>query len=114
MLVDRLARSAGVAFAGRDGCAVSAPVAVGSTSIVLAKPQEFMNRSGPPLARLLAETGVPPGRLLVAVDDVHLAAGRIRLRREGSSGGHGGLASIIEVIGPEFPRLRMGVGAPPD
>jgi PTH1 family peptidyl-tRNA hydrolase len=117
MLVDRLGREAGVAFARRGGCEVTPPIRLdpaGAPLVRLAKPQDFMNLSGPPLARLLAEEELAPDRLLVVVDDVNLELGRIRLRREGSAGGHGGLESAIEALGSGFPRLRLGVGRGPE
>lgn len=81
--------------------------------MLLARPMLFMNRSGPPLAALLESVGLGPERLLVVTDDVNLPLGRLRLRASGSSGGHNGLASIIEEIGDGFPRLRLGVGGAP-
>ena len=94
---------------------VAGPVEVPGTSelALLARPQAYMNRSGPPLARLLREQELAPSRLLVACDDVNIDLGRIRLRPGGSAGGHNGLRSIIECVGTEFPRLRLGVGREP-
>ena len=80
----------------------------------MARPQLYMNRSGPPLQGLLELAGLPPERLLVACDDVNLPLGRLRLRPSGSAGGHNGLKSIIACIGTEFPRLRLGVGSGPE
>jgi PTH1 family peptidyl-tRNA hydrolase len=91
----------------------------GGAALWLAEPLTYMNRSGFGLADLLdaaeAETGaeLAPERLLVVTDDVHLPLGRLRLRTGGSAGGHNGLASIEEVLGHrDWPRLRVGVGAP--
>jgi PTH1 family peptidyl-tRNA hydrolase len=61
----------------------------------------------------MARERVPPDRVLVACDDVHLPLGKLRLRPDGSAGGHNGLRSIIDCIGQGFPRLRMGVGQEP-
>lgn len=117
MLVDRFAAAAGARLSRDRDVEVSRPVRIGSFPdaplVMLVKPMAFMNLSGPPLQGLMARERVAPGRLLVACDDVHLALGRLRLRPDGSSGGHGGLRSIIECIGPGFPRLRMGVGLEP-
>ncbi|MBI3722836.1 peptidyl-tRNA hydrolase [bacterium] len=84
--------------------------------VLLATPLAFMNRSGPPIKRLLDENAVSPeGDLLVVVDDIDLDVGRLRLRREGSSGGHLGLASIEEALGTQkWARLRVGVGRNPE
>ncbi|MFO7957363.1 MAG: aminoacyl-tRNA hydrolase [Candidatus Brocadiia bacterium] len=82
--------------------------------LLLFKPLGYMNRSGPPIARLLDREGASPADLLVLVDDVNLPLGTLRLRAGGSSGGHNGLASVRQALGTqEFARLRMGVGPCP-
>ncbi|MEZ0228214.1 MAG: aminoacyl-tRNA hydrolase [Planctomycetota bacterium] len=83
--------------------------------VLLATPLTFMNLSGPPIRRLLEENGSNAAEdLLVVVDDVDLAVGRLRLRREGSSGGHRGLESIEDALGTQrWSRLRLGVGRNP-
>lgn len=84
-------------------------------ALLLVKPVTFMNRSGVAVADVRDRFDVELGDVLVVVDDVHLDPGRIRLRRGGSDGGHNGLGSIIDCVGSEaFPRLRVGVGAPPE
>jgi PTH1 family peptidyl-tRNA hydrolase len=113
-LVARIADATGSPFRAAGDVEVAGPADPGGGGRAwLARPLRYMNRSGPPLARLLEQTGVPVERLLVACDDVNLPLGRIRLRPEGSAGGHNGLRSIIEQLGPGFARLRMGVGQPP-
>jgi len=77
---------------------------------VLVEPQTFMNLSGDAVGRLAAFHKLDAADVLVVVDEVQLPLGRIRLRRSGSAGGHNGLKSIIQHIGTEFPRLRIGVG----
>ena len=78
--------------------------------VVLLKPLSFMNRSGGPVAKKLDELGLEPEHMLVCYDDFALPLGRLRLRPAGSSGGHNGLQSVIEVLGTErVPRLRFGV-----
>jgi len=69
-----------------------------------------MNLSGPPTLGVATFYKVPPPRILVLVDDLDLPFARLRLRAEGSSGGHNGLKSLIEVFGQGFPRLRVGIG----
>jgi peptidyl-tRNA hydrolase, PTH1 family len=69
-----------------------------------------MNLSGPPALGVATFYKVPPARILVLVDDLDLPFGRLRLRADGSSGGHNGLKSLIEVFGQGFPRLRVGIG----
>jgi len=69
-----------------------------------------MNESGPPTLGVATFYKVPPPRVLVILDDLDLPFGRLRLRRSGTSGGHNGLKSLIEVFGTGFPRLRVGIG----
>jgi PTH1 family peptidyl-tRNA hydrolase len=76
----------------------------------LVEPLAFMNASGPPTLGVATFYKVPPPRILVVVDDLDLPFARLRLRLEGSSGGHNGLKSLIEVFGSGFPRLRIGIG----
>jgi peptidyl-tRNA hydrolase, PTH1 family len=114
MLADRLARAAGVSWQSEKGQQVAGPFRFGgSEAVLLVKPQDYMNLSGPPLQSLLTRQHVPLARLLVACDDINLPLGKLRLRPSGSAGGHNGLSSIIGCLGPEFPRLRLGVGKEP-
>jgi PTH1 family peptidyl-tRNA hydrolase len=86
----------------------------GRNTVLLVKPQEYMNRSGATIRLLLAEGWIPP-EILVVCDDVYLPLGTLRIRARGGTAGHQGLESILEATGSEeFPRLRIGVGpAPP-
>ena len=77
---------------------------------LLAKPKTFMNLSGEAVQRIAAFHQIAPSDMLIVVDDVNLPLGRLRLRRSGSAGGHNGLKSVIQHVGLEFPRLRIGVG----
>ena len=83
---------------------------VGNQSVLLAKPQTYMNRSGY-AARCFAERyGIDPTAVLVVYDEVNLPLGKLRLRRSGSPAGHRGLESVIENLRTaEVPRLRLGV-----
>ncbi len=82
--------------------------------IVLAKPRTFMNNSGEAVEYLLARFGGGPSSLVVVYDEMALLPGRIRLRAAGSDAGHNGIRSIIQAVGGTgFPRLRVGIGAPP-
>jgi peptidyl-tRNA hydrolase, PTH1 family len=80
--------------------------------ILLVKPETYVNGSGEAVQALLAFHQAPPGDLLVVVDDLNLALGTLRLRGEGSAGGHNGLRDIESRIGTAYPRLRIGIGAP--
>lgn len=82
--------------------------------LLLVKPSTLMNRSGETVAKLQSQIPlISPDQLLVLTDDVDLPAGRLRLRSQGSPGTHNGLKSVTEQIGKSFPRLRIGIGAPP-
>lgn len=83
--------------------------------LFLLKPQTFMNLSGRSVLQLSAYFHIPPQRILVMFDDISLDPGRIRIRAEGSAGGHNGIKSIIAELGSqEFPRVKIGVGAKPN
>lgn len=115
-LVDRLSSEWGLGPFRRSGPALAASGLVGEHEVLLLKPVTFMNRSGAALAPLREDLAVDIARdLLVAVDDVALDVGRVRLRPSGSPGGHNGLRSVELALGTrEYPRLRVGVGVPPD
>ena len=82
--------------------------------LMLVRPLTYMNESGRAVARLLPPH-LPLERLLVVVDDIHLPLGTLRLRPGGSPGGHNGLRSVEAHLGTSaYPRLRIGVGEPPD
>jgi PTH1 family peptidyl-tRNA hydrolase len=89
----------------------SASLAAGAGDVVLAKPLTFMNLSGAAVVGLLQFYKIEVPDLLVVVDEVQLETGRIRVRPEGSAGGHNGLKSVVASLGTVvFPRMRIGVG----
>jgi PTH1 family peptidyl-tRNA hydrolase len=83
--------------------------------VMLMKPMTFMNVSGRAVQQAMSFYQLAPEQILIVLDDVALPCGRLRLRAEGSSGGHNGLKSIESSIGTDqYPRLRIGVDAPPE
>ncbi len=79
---------------------------------MLLKPQTYMNLSGRSVLQLSSYFSIPPQRIIVLFDDISLAPGRLRIRADGSAGGHNGIKSIIAELGSqEFPRVKIGVGA---
>ena len=86
----------------------------GGNKVYLLKPQTYMNASGQSVLQMSAYFQIPPERILVLFDDISLEPGRLRIRPDGSAGGHNGIKSIISCIGSEaFPRIKIGVGAKP-
>lgn len=83
--------------------------------LFLLKPQTYMNLSGRSVLQLSAYFHIPPQRMIVLFDDISLPVGRLRVRAEGSAGGHNGIKSIIAELGSQdFPRVKIGVGAKPN
>ena len=83
--------------------------------LLLLKPQTFMNSSGRSVLQLSAYFHIPPQNIIVLFDDISLAPGRLRIRADGSAGGHNGIKSIISELGSQdFPRVKIGVGAKPN
>lgn len=94
--------------------ALTQTVDIGSHKVLLMKPQTYMNLSGDAIAQAAKFYKVPPERVIVVSDETALPIGKLRIRRGGSAGGHNGLKSIIARLGTDqFPRIRLGVGAPP-
>ena len=82
--------------------------------LILLKPTTYMNLSGQSVQAAARFYKIPPERILVMFDDISLDPGRLRVRKNGSAGGHNGVKSIISCIGSqEFPRVKIGVGAKP-
>lgn len=82
--------------------------------VLLVKPQTYMNASGQSVLWASQYYKIPPERILVLSDDISLPVGRIRVRAQGSAGGHNGLKSIIaDLKSQDFPRVKIGVGAKP-
>ena len=80
--------------------------------LFLLKPLTYMNLSGKSVLQLSAYFHIPPQRIIVLFDDISLPPGRLRIRGDGSAGGHNGIKSIIQELGSqEFPRVKIGVGA---
>ena len=107
-VIDEAARRESAAFETAPADALMARVR--SRDLLLAKPMTFMNDSGQAIGELLRYFKVDVADLLVVVDEIQLPLGKLRARARGSAGGHNGLKSVIQHIGDEFARLRLGVG----
>ena len=109
-VTEAMARLSGVSFqSGRY--ADLARLRVKNKSLVLIRPNTYMNLSGKAVRYWLDYEKIPLENLLVIVDDIALPPGQLRLKLKGGDGGHNGLSSIIEILGTEeFARLRFGIG----
>lgn len=112
--VDVLAARHGLSFDKRQSKATIAAGSIAGRSVLLAKPQTFMNLSGDSVAALAGFYKIPPAQIMVIFDDIDLPLGTLRIRPAGGSGGHNGMKSIIARLGTqEFARIRFGVSRPP-
>jgi len=106
-VVDELARRWN---AGLKKWKATADVAVvKDRDAALVEPRTYMNQSGQAVAAIMTFYKIRPADVLIVVDEVQLPLGRLRFRPSGSAGGHNGLKSVIEHVGSEFPRLRIGI-----
>jgi len=106
LVADELARRHGGSWRKRKR-AEAAPVSLGFRDVTLLKPTTFMNNSGAALAGYRQED------LIVVHDDLDLPEGDVRVKVGGGAGGHNGLRSLIQRLGPDFVRVRIGIGRPP-
>lgn len=113
MAADRLAARHGIELTRTQSRAIVGSGRIGGLPAIIAKPQTFMNRSGEAVGALMNYYRIEPGSLLVVYDELDLPFGAIRLREMGGAGGHNGMKSIIQHVGNDFARLRLGIGRPP-
>ena len=115
VVLDRLAALNRISMTKRDFRALVGDGRVGDNRIFLMKPQTYMNLSGESAALFLRQKPIGLSDIMVIADDIALPTGKLRMRGGGSAGGHNGLKSLIAHLHTqEFPRLGIGVGAPPD
>lgn len=113
MAIDALAKSYNTTLSQVKNKAIIGTIRVGEHKLVLAKPQTFMNASGDSVGPLAKFYKLEPEQVLVIYDELDLPFGTVRIREKGSAGGHNGMKSIINHVGKEFPRIRLGIGRPP-
>ena len=113
MVLDAWAQASNIVFrTGRYGSI--AELSFKGRRFTLLKPSTYMNLSGKAVRYWMSELKLPLENLIVISDDLNIPFGTIRMRKNGSAGGHNGLKSVIAALGTEeFPRIRLGVGEPP-
>ena len=115
LVVDELARRWNLEFSRKQHEAITAAGLMHEQSVMLAKPQTFMNLSGKAVSALARYNRIAPEQLLVVSDDMALPTGKLRMRAGGSDGGQNGLKSISQMLGHQnYARLRFGIGMPPE
>ena len=113
-VVEALAAQAGIRFR-RHGEVLRAEGRLAAQAVTLAKPQSYMNRSGPVVAALIGDLGLDLSAVIVVHDDLDLEPGRLRIKARGGHGGHNGVLSIIDALESDrFARVKIGIGRPPD
>jgi peptidyl-tRNA hydrolase len=111
---DLLAKDAGVSIDRAKFRGLTRTAALAGQKVLLLKPETYMNNSGEAVQLAAMFYKLPISHILVLSDDISLPVGKIRVRAEGSAGGHNGLKSIISHLGSQdFPRIKIGVGAKP-
>ena len=114
MTADALEKAKGVKINRSRFKALTATVDMGGEQVLLMKPQTYMNLSGEAVIQAVKFYKIAPEHVLVVSDEMSLPIGKLRIRVKGSAGGHNGLKNIIAHLGTDsFPRIRLGVGAPP-
>jgi PTH1 family peptidyl-tRNA hydrolase len=113
--VDALAQKHNFVFDSKQSKAKVSSGTINGQSVILAKPQTFMNASGQSVRGIADFYKILPERIMVIYDDIDIDLGMLRIRAKGGTGGHNGMKSIIQQLGgnQNFPRIRFGVGRPP-
>jgi len=110
MVVDEFAKSVGATFQDKRYGFV-AETSIKGRKVFILKPTTYMNLSGNAVRYWLQKENIDQERMLVIVDDLSIPLGDFRLKGNGSNGGHNGLGNIQQLIGQQYARLRMGIGA---
>ena len=114
MAGDAMAKAQGAAINRSRFKALTGTCDIGGETVMLMKPQTFMNLSGEAVAQAVSFYKLAPDHVIVVSDEVALPIGKLRIRTKGSAGGHNGLKNIIALLGTDqFPRIRIGVGTAP-
>jgi peptidyl-tRNA hydrolase, PTH1 family len=110
LVIDRLAESNAIRVGRKENMALVGLGAIKGNQVALAKPQTFMNLSGPSIRGLLERYELKPDRLILVYDELDLAWGTMKIKPKGSAAGHKGAKSVIGALGTnEFTRIRLGI-----
>ncbi len=113
--VDKLCSNFGGNFSKKKMNGLFAEIIVDGQKVLLVKPLTYMNNSGECVVKYVKKFKIPLENVLVILDDIDLPLGQVRFRQKGSAGTHNGLKSVVSCLNStEFPRLRIGVGKPPE
>lgn len=113
MVADALAEQYGITLSVQAYGAVFGRGRINGAETIIARPMNYMNRSGPPVHRICEEFGIIVHDVIVIHDDIDLEFGRLKIKEKGGHVGHRGVASLMDVFGGgDFVRLRMGIGRP--
>lgn len=112
MVVDRLCQKGGFKFDKIQGKASVCTFYLNDKKVLVAKPKTYMNLSGSSVASLKNKYKLKNNQILVVNDDIDLPLGVYRYKASGSGGTHNGLRNIVQIIGSDFARVRVGIGKP--
>ena len=114
-VVDKLAEELNAKFSKKKMQGICAETIIENEKVLLIKPQTYMNSSGECVLKYVKKFKIPLESILIISDDIDLPAGTFRFRQKGTAGTHNGLKSVVfSLKTTEFPRLRVGVGKPPE
>ena len=113
--IDKIAEKNGVEINKLKYNALINTCKINNTSVLLMKPQTFMNNSGQAVTQAMSFYKIPPENVVIIFDDISLDVGKMRIKRKGTHGGQNGVKSIITLSGSQnFPRIKIGIGAKPN
>ena len=110
LFIDYLAAALGATVTRARFKALVGEASIGGARVLLMKPETYMNLSGESLREVMDYYKVDIEDMIVVYDDIDLPAGTVRIRKKGSAGTHNGMRSIVQHLGQDFPRIRMGIG----
>ncbi|OGS17904.1 MAG: aminoacyl-tRNA hydrolase [Elusimicrobia bacterium RIFOXYA2_FULL_40_6] len=115
VVIDKIAYILGLKFRVSNSLEAEITPSAQPGKLYLLKPLTYMNLSGTSVLKVIKKYSIEPKNILVISDDFSLPLGKLRIRLQGSSGGHNGIESVISSLGvTDFPRLRLGIGPVPD